>query len=150
QPARDDPPEMRYTNVWSDERFGLLRIHVDGPGVGGTLHARYRPGPVAQVSFETVRTHIRPTEFADQRALVLGGSRGLGEVVAKLLAAGGADVFLTFNTGAADAALVCSEVTSRGGRCAAFRFDVLDPPAARPATVPAVWRPTHVFFFASP
>ena len=45
-----------------------------------------------------------------------GRLRGLGETCAKLLAAGGAEVALTYARGAADAARVAAEIAAGGGR----------------------------------
>ena len=44
-----------------------------------------------------------PGEFANVRALVIGGSRGLGEITAKIIAAGGGDVWITYRRGKEDA-----------------------------------------------
>jgi NAD(P)-dependent dehydrogenase (short-subunit alcohol dehydrogenase family) len=40
-----------------------------------------------------------PDEFAGATALIIGGSRGLGELTAKLLAKGGARILITYATG---------------------------------------------------
>ncbi len=82
---------------------------------------------------------VAPGEFAGQRALVVGGSRGLGEATVKLLAAGGADVVLTYRQGEADARRVAAEI---GGR--AIAFDCTAPPAD------LGFLPTHLYYFATP
>jgi len=67
-------------------------------------------------------------EFAGVRSLVVGGSRGLGEVIAKILAAGGAEVVVTYAHGADDAERVRAEITAAGGACAVARLDVGEGP----------------------
>ena len=55
-------------------------------------------------------------DFRDRTALVTGGSRGIGRAVARLLAAAGADVALTYHTRAAEAEAVVREVEALGRR----------------------------------
>jgi NAD(P)-dependent dehydrogenase (short-subunit alcohol dehydrogenase family) len=77
--------------------------------------------------------------------LVVGGSRGLGEVMAKLLAAGGAEVFITFHQGREEAEKLAAEITLGGGRAQTAQLDVLQP-----ARDLARLAPTHLYYFASP
>jgi 3-oxoacyl-[acyl-carrier protein] reductase len=56
-------------------------------------------------------------------ALILGGSRGIGAAIARRLAAGGANVVLTYVNGAAAAEAVVADITAKGGRAIAFQAD---------------------------
>jgi 3-oxoacyl-[acyl-carrier protein] reductase len=56
-------------------------------------------------------------------ALILGGSRGIGAAIARRLAAGGANVVLTYVNGAAAAEAVVADITAKGGRAVAFQAD---------------------------
>src|SRR6187402_1198319 len=56
-------------------------------------------------------------------ALILGGSRGIGAAIARRLAAGGANVVLTYVNGAAAAEAVVTEIAAKGGRAIAFQAD---------------------------
>jgi len=80
---------------------------------------------------------------------VVGGSRGLGEVVAKLLGGGGADVVVTYAQGRAEAERVAADIAGAGGRARALRLDVLDAAAARAALADGSL-PTLLAYFASP
>jgi len=109
-----------------DPRFGLFIVDFDGV-VRGQLRAFLRAPEQVQSSVDELRSHVLPAEFAGAVHWVLGGSRGLGEVVAKLLAAGGAQVFLSFATGAEDARRVVGEITTAGALPAqAHRLDLLE------------------------
>jgi NAD(P)-dependent dehydrogenase (short-subunit alcohol dehydrogenase family) len=80
-------------------------------------------------------------------ALVVGGSRGLGEVTAKALAAGGADVTITYAVGEAEARGVQSETRAAGAEMDVLRYDVREEAEWQLA---GVQRPfTHVFYFAT-
>jgi NAD(P)-dependent dehydrogenase (short-subunit alcohol dehydrogenase family) len=151
EPLASDPRgELTYRVSKADRRFKFLTIAVQGPGVRGHIGAIVRPAPVDQLGFSEARALVDPSRFVGQRAIVVGGSRGLGEVVAKLLAAGGADVAITYASGVSDADRVCEEISLGEGRCRAFRLDVFDPPEQRPEQIDADWKPTHVYYFASP
>ncbi|PPK63252.1 SDR family oxidoreductase [Actinokineospora auranticolor] len=54
--------------------------------------------------------------LAGRVALVTGGGRGIGAAVARGLAAAGADVAITYNSGAEAAAAVADEITALGRR----------------------------------
>ncbi|MCU0662609.1 MAG: SDR family oxidoreductase [Myxococcota bacterium] len=66
-----------------------------------------------------------------KRALVVGGSRGIGAQVSKTLASCGAEVTLTYERGADDAALVVEEILSRKGMARAVQADAASWDAAR-------------------
>ncbi len=136
---------MNYRGGHAAEHHSLLTVAVDGSGVSGELTALYRPPPVAQASFGAAREVVRDGEFAGQRALILGGSRGLGEVAAKLIAAGGGETLITYHRGGEDARAIVAEIRDGGGVCDAFAFDVLNPPHSLPD-----WRPSHLYYFATP
>ena len=91
---------------------------------------------------------VEPGEFAGSTALVVGGSRGLGEVTAKLLAAGGAQVIITYRVGSAEAEAVAQDIRAAGGTCGALAYDASLPAAAQLASLDRA--PTHAYYFATP
>ncbi len=139
--------------VWSvadfDVRFGRASISVAGARAKAVIAAAIRPAPQAQPALADIAKYIAKGAFAGRRALVIGGSRGLGEVCAKLLAAGGADVRFTYHSGAEDAEIVERDIRANGGAVAAFAYDVLSPPDSL-AGVLGDWVPTHLYYFATP
>jgi 3-oxoacyl-[acyl-carrier protein] reductase len=68
-----------------------------------------------------------------KKALVTGGSRGIGSAIAKRLAADGAAVAITYagNKHAADATVAAIEAA--GGKGVAIQADAADPAAQRAA-----------------
>ena len=70
--------------------------------------------------------HVDEHEFTGTRVRpIVGGSRGLGELTAKILAAGGGDVVITYATGLADASRVRDEIRHAGKvNCEVMRVDV--------------------------
>lgn len=64
--------------------------------------------------------------LAGRRALVTGGSRGIGAATARLLARLGADVAITYRTRQADADMVAGEVSAMGRRASVHRVELAD------------------------
>lgn len=65
----------------------------------------------------------------NKRALVTGGSRGIGAGIVKRLARDGADVAFTYASSAAKAAEVCKEAQGFGVKAIAIAADSADPAA---------------------
>jgi hypothetical protein len=130
------------------ERFRAVRISILGRAVRGTLDTVHRLPPVRQMSMESVRSHVGANEFCGAKALVIGGSRGIGELTAKLLAAGGADVAITYAQGLLDATTVAREISATGAVCTAVNYDVRK--SAREQLAALEVAPTHLYYFATP
>jgi acyl dehydratase len=108
----------------TDERIGRVVIAVDSPFLQAQLLAFFRPPPELQPSIVTIKGLVEPGRFAESIALIVGGSRGLGEVTAKIIAAGGGLPVITYYQGADDAARVAQDILSHGGRCKTLQLDV--------------------------
>lgn len=67
-----------------------------------------------------------PFALAGQRALVTGGSRGIGAATARMLARCGADVAITYRSRRADADVVAAEVIASGRRSSVHRVELAD------------------------
>ena len=66
-----------------------------------------------------------------KRALVTGASRGIGAAIAKALAAEGADVAITYEKSAANAAEVVGAIKAMGRRAVAIQADSADVAAVQ-------------------
>ncbi|MBY5347465.1 SDR family NAD(P)-dependent oxidoreductase [Rhizobium leguminosarum] len=71
------------------------------------------------------------TEMAGKRALVTGGSRGIGAAIALALADKGADVAITYERSADRAAEVVRAIDGKGRKALAIQADSADPAAVK-------------------
>ena len=78
------------------------------------------------------------TELRGKRALVTGGSRGIGAAIALALAEQGADVALTYDRSADRAAQVVRGIEAKGRRGLAIQADNADPAAIKRSVEEAV------------
>jgi NAD(P)-dependent dehydrogenase (short-subunit alcohol dehydrogenase family) len=114
-----------------DQRFRLVKMEVHGLGLRGQVEAFMRHPPIAQPSIQELSTQVEPGEFTGVRALIVGGSRGLGELTAKVLAAGGGHPIVTYARGKDDAERVAEEIKLSGAPCDVLRYDVKVPPGSQ-------------------
>lgn len=133
-----------------DERFHLAFMGMHGPSVRGSMRAFVRPAPRQQISFKGACSLVDPGDFNGSRAWIVGGSRGLGEVAAKLLAAGGAHVTITYHRGIDDAERVASEIRAGGGVVQVQALDVLRASDTRATLLGTEKGPTELLYFATP
>lgn len=142
--------DLKYRAAKFDKRFSLLTIEVNTPGMKGRLKAFFRPPPQSQISYDDLLPQVRKNEFSDQRAFIIGGSRGLGEVTSKVLSAGGADVTFTYFRGKDDARRIVDEITTYKGKINCIPYDVLNPPKSLKSYFGEKSLPNHIYFFATP
>jgi len=134
--------------VTAVNRFRRVQLEISAPGLSCSLETFSRMPPVAQLSMKAVTELVRPGEFKDSTALVVGGSRGLGELTAKLIAAGGGRVIITYASGSADANNIAAQINDVGGACSVLAYDVRKP--AEPQLEALKELPPHIYYFATP
>ncbi len=148
--ARTTAAKLSYHVAQCNLRLALISMAVDGPGIKGRIKAFHRPKPQKQPLFSEFLGKVEPTEFRGQTALVVGGSRGLGEVAAKLLAAGGAEVLITYFRGEQDAHRVVEDIISHGAAADCFPLNVLKPSPDLLNRVANRSKPLYLYYFATP
>jgi hypothetical protein len=124
--------QLRFAPQAVDMRFRRLVQAVDAGCVQGRIESFFRPPPVDTAPMRALAKLVRPGEFAEIRALVIGGSRGLGATAAKLLAAGGAKVTVTYHRGVREAADMVAEAATENRDIRAIRFDVVSDDPSKP------------------
>ena len=140
---------LAYRVLSTDTRIDRVELELQGTGVQGRIEAFFRPPPARQATFDQIATLVSCDEFSQQNALVIGGSRGLGEVISKVLAAGGAQMMITYAAGRDDAAAVAADIGQNRAMPAVAPYNVLEGTLGKGlqgfcASV------THIYYLASP
>jgi NAD(P)-dependent dehydrogenase (short-subunit alcohol dehydrogenase family) len=144
--TQSDALSFRVTDT--DPRFRSVDQEIAGAGINGEVKGFARNPPVEQATMASLKDLVAPQEFSGALALIIGGSRGLGELTAKLVATGGGRVVVTFQNGKNDADKVASEICSSGGECRTLSYDARKPAAEQLASLTDA--PTHLYYFATP
>jgi hypothetical protein len=131
--------------------INLFLISISGDFFQGKIKAFKRPLQSTQKDYSFFKKSIDKSLFNNQRALIIGGSRGLGEMTAKILAAGGAEILLTYHKGFQDAENLKKSITEKGGKLDILGVDVLnDVNIWLPHLEKIKFKPTHLYYFATP
>ncbi len=138
---------LAYAVKKIDARFRSLQIDVSGSGIAGRLDAFARPAPPSQPGMTEISPRVAASPFAGQRSLIVGGSRGLGEVTAKIVAAGGGRAVITYRNSRGEAKRVAAEILGGGGQCEILRYDALMPANEQLQQLGAV---DCCYYFATP
>jgi len=140
--------------IWNvenyDKRIGLIDINISSVSLAGNIKTFLRPKPHQQDNCATIKSIVKPKEFAHQRALIIGGSRGLGEITSKLIAMGGGSVRFTYHLGVNDAMKIVRNVSSFGGDIDCFEYNTLNANKTKIRVSLNNWSPTHLYYFATP
>ena len=145
----DDGAEaLSFRVTRCDERFRGVRMQIAAGGMAGTVESFARMPPVRQRSLGDLAGLVSPREFAGVSALIIGGSRGLGDVTAKLLAAGGAMVTVSYASGRDEAQALVAELQASGADAQAIAYDVRLPAEAQLA--PLRGAPDQLYYMATP
>lgn len=139
---------LRSCVVECDERFRTVSMEIEDGGWTGRVEAFLRTPPVSQPGMDALRSVFPAEAFSGVRALIVGGSRGLGELTAKLLATGGAETWITYRNGKDDAERVAKEISDGGGRCDVLQWDATSDPKLLLEKMAEA--PTHLYYFATP
>jgi hypothetical protein len=144
------PPESRiqFKVLATIERFRLVKLGFRGQGLHGILETLSRLPPVRQPNMDVVRSYVSKAEFQNAKALIVGGCRGLGELTAKLIAAGGGEVTITYASGLEDAQAVAEEISAVGSTCTIASYNVLKDATEQLAASGIT--PTQLYYFATP
>jgi acyl dehydratase/NAD(P)-dependent dehydrogenase (short-subunit alcohol dehydrogenase family) len=138
---------LTYAVSKVDPRFRSLQIGISGYGTTGRLDAFARPPPPSQAGMDEISARIAGKPFAEQRSLVVGGSRGLGEVTAKIIAGGGGHCVITYRESRDGAERVSAEIVACGGRCEILHYDVLAEAGAQLQKLGTI---DCAYYFATP
>jgi acyl dehydratase len=141
---------LNYNVEQTDKRFGKLIIQVSGPSIQGQVMAFFRPPPERQPGMAEVARLVETGSFSRSIALIVGGSRGLGEITARLIAAGGGLPVITYFKGAEDAERIADDIRSAGARCELMQLDMRHAEKFIEQLSDKKLLPRSLYYFATP
>jgi len=144
----ESPASLSFRVTQADARVRSVEQEIAGGGLAGMALSFARTPPVEQASMASLAGSVDSAEFAGSLSLIVGGSRGLGELSAKLIASGGGRVIITWRTGKEDAGNVAADIRAAGGYCETLPYDAGKP--AREQLAALAEAPTHVYYFPTP
>lgn len=133
-----------------DERYRLITVDLAAPALRGSLSAFVRFPPMVPPSTREIAQRVAPDAFSGRRALVVGGSRGIGAVTAKMIAAAGGRVSVTYVESARQAEELAADIVATMGEGSAdvCRYDaVRDDPAVAIGDLDDY---DSIYYFATP
>ena len=141
--------QLTFTVSTLDPRFSRVVMDANNNVADGQIEALFRPQQVAQPDMAFIQSLTPSQLFSGVNALVVGGSRGLGETAAKILAAGGAKVTVSYARGQGDAEAIAKDICQHEGKASTMQLNVLDVDQQTELSIQAQGF-THIFYFASP
>jgi hypothetical protein len=144
------PAPVKYKVKQVVEKYSMVNIQVVGPGMEGELKTFMRPKPKKQPSLTEVAPLIKKEEFNSINALIIGGSRGIGEITAKIIAAGGGKSVITYHHGSSDAEKISNEIQNKGYYCQFTNLDITNPDWSKIDEMNHQEMFNTVFYLASP
>jgi NAD(P)-dependent dehydrogenase (short-subunit alcohol dehydrogenase family)/acyl dehydratase len=130
-------------------RVRMINIDVAGGRIAGKVSA-FMVGPPVEAPPMRSILGVGTRDFAGTVALIVGGSRGLGAVSAKAIAAGGGSVIVTYARGREDALRLAEEINAARGEmvCTLLAYDSAKSAASQLATLPEAVN--QLYYFATP
>ena len=129
----------------------LVEVGFESMGCSGTLSAFVMPPVVEKRSVKEIQSSVAHAKFASQRAVVIGGCRGIGESVSKCLLVGGAEkVVATYNAGIKDAIQLKEWYQENNSKLEIIHCDVLSNRPWRGQTGAQSNRISSLYYFPTP
>ena len=145
----DSSESLVCKTLKTESLFGECRIEISAPFVNGEISAFLRPEIAKQNSIEKLLSKNMKADFSKQRALVIGGSRGIGLQCLRLLALGGAKTMFTYYKSEKDADSIIQELKTHNLSAESVRFNINRQSATSLEKIKA-FAPTHLYYFATP
>jgi hypothetical protein len=108
-----------------DNRLKRYILEFNGKHIKAEIIAYARPEPILSRSYVEVTAKVTKLASVQSKvALVIGGSRGLGELTTKILCAQGLRVFFSYDSGYEKARQIQNEISAGSGDSEIFKFNI--------------------------
>ncbi len=108
-----------------NKTIGAIKIECRYQSLDATLSALFRPEPVNIPFCSELIDKYNLINLSSIKAIIIGGSRGIGAWIAKLIAIGGGEVLITYRDGLKEANETLMDIENYSCKCQSIKFDVL-------------------------
>jgi short chain dehydrogenase len=147
--ANEASENLQIDVVSTNVQHKLTKARVTCSQIVAEIEAFFRPPAVRMPTTASLVGRVGAGAFDGWTGIVVGGSRGLGEVAAKLMAAGSANIILTYRVAQTEAMAVMDDIRTVNPRCTLLKYDAADSELALPPNLDRT-APVLVFYSASP
>lgn len=132
--------------VKADKRFSIVDIKANSTNITSIIRAIVRPKPNKVISSNELKELLKLEKNFNKKILVIGGSRGLGNIVVKILSLLGCSVTFTYSKGKEEALNLKEELLKSGKNVEFIKFDINEPNM----TELFLSNPDYIFYFPTP
>ena len=138
-----------YSVSYIEKRVGLVNLNFFGKTIESNIQTILRQNPVKNPSIRRIKKFIKKKEFSHMNALVIGGSRGIGEIVSKIITLGGGKVTFTYYKGYEEAKKIKKEFNKKLSKnISDTEVDILNQGHLN--KLKKMENINYIFYFASP
>ena len=130
-----------------------INISVKSSIMTGIVQAFIRPSPILQLPFLEISKFTKNSiNLNNTFSIIIGGSRGLGEVTSKIIASYGGNVIITYNTGENDAIKICNDINTNSSSnfAIALHLNIENPELLLDYITKNKLQINSIYYFASP
>lgn len=129
--------------------LNMLNIKLDDTFIHGQIKAFIRPVAPKYKTLKELNGLLPVNSFKNQRALIIGGTRGIGLQCLRLLASAGASTMFTYFKNSNEADKIVEEFANESINTNYLQVDVSNLSKESLETIKA-FNPTSIYYFATP
>lgn len=129
--------------------LNMLNIKLDDTFIHGQIKAFIRPVAPKYKTLKELNGLLPVNSFKNQRALIIGGTRGIGLQCLRLLASAGASTMFTYFKNSNEADKIAEEFANESINTNYLQVDVSNLSKESLETIKA-FNPTSIYYFATP
>lgn len=129
--------------------LNMLNIKLDDTFIHGQIKAFIRPVAPKYKTLKELNGLLPVNSFKNQRALIIGGTRGIGLQCLRLLATAGASTMFTYFKNSNEADKIVEEFANESINTNYLQVDVSNLSKESLETIKA-FNPTSIYYFATP
>ena len=132
--------------IKADERFNIVDLEVISENISSIIRAIVRPKPIENLSIQALETLLEDEEKINKRILVIGGTRGIGNIVVKILSLLGCNLTFTYASGFEEALKLKEDMSKFGKDIDFVKFDI----NCESSSLLFNCKPEYIFYFPTP